>query len=456
MGRLKVRCPVGVSAEHFPDRLALEFEDRRWSWADVAREVDGWSTWLEGQGVGANDRVATITWNRPEVLFLWFALLRRGATLVPLNARLTQREREPLIVRANSRLVITDFPAVSRGAIRAADLDDGSEAANLFTSGTTGTPSLVPLTVANFHASHRANAENLGASERQVWLGTLPLFHVGGLAMAFRWAAMGARLVLEKQFDAARVAGLLRRGDLTHASFVPTALARVLDQPGAPFSPSLEALLIGGGPMGVELLRRARALRLPVLQTYGLTEACSQVTTERLAEADGTTAGAPLPGLEVRIENDHGPVATGTIGEICVRGPTVTPSAGAWLRTKDLGHLDSRGRLTVHARRVDLIVSGGENVYPAEVEAALSESPLVLDVAVGPMPDETWGQVPVAFVVWRSAPDIASLEAHARERLAGFKVPRRWVTVESLPRNASGKLLRHQLPAPPFPAVTRS
>ncbi|MER2560367.1 MAG: AMP-binding protein [Myxococcaceae bacterium] len=456
MGRLKVRCPVGVSAERFPERLALEFEARRWSWADVAREVDGWSTWLEGQGVDANDRVATVTWNRPEVLFLWFALLRRGATLVPLNARLTQRELEPLIVRANSRLVITDFPAVSRGAVRDAEFDDRLEAANLFTSGTTGTPSLVPLTVANFHASHRANAENLGASEHQVWLGTLPLFHVGGLAMAFRWAAMGARLVLERQFDAARVAALLRRGDLTHASFVPTALARVLDQPGAQFSSSLEALLIGGGPMGVELLRRARALRLPVLQTYGLTEACSQVTTERLTEADGTTAGAPLPGLEVRIENEDGPVATGTIGEICVRGPTVTPSAGDWLRTKDLGHLDSRGRLTVHARRVDLIVSGGENVYPAEVEAALSESPLVLDVAVGPMPDETWGQVAVAFVVWRSAPDIASLEAHARGRLAGFKVPRRWVTVESLPRNASGKLLRHHLPAPPFPAVTRS
>lgn len=452
-----MRCPVGVSAQRFPERLALEFEDRRWTWADVAREVDGWSTWLEGQGVGANDRVSTITWNRPEVLFLWFALLRRQATLVPLNARLTSAELEPLRSRARAKLTLsTEFPSPTRGAVRDAEVDERHESAGLFTSGTTGTPSLVPLTVGNFLASHQANATNLGASEHQVWLGTLPLFHVGGLAMAFRWAVMGARLVLEKQFDATRVAALLRRGDLTHASFVPTALTRVLDQPGAPFSPSLEALLIGGGPMGVELLRRARALRLPVLQTYGLTEACSQVTTERLADADGATAGPPLPGLDVRIENEHGPVPTGTIGEICVRGPTVTPSAGEWLRTKDLGHLDSRGRLTVHARRVDLIVSGGENIYPAEVEAVLAESALVLDVAVGPMADETWGQVPVAFIVWRSAADAGSLEAHARARLAGFKVPRRWVTVESLPRNASGKLLRHQLPGPPFPAVTRS
>lgn len=452
-----MRCPVGVSAQRFPDRLALEFEDRRWAWADVAREVDGWSRWLEGQGVGANDRVATITWNRPEVLFLWFALLRRRATLVPLNARLTTAELEPLLVRAAAKLVLTaEFPSPARGSVLDLEVDERHEAAGLFTSGTTGTPSLVPLTVGNFHASHQANAANLGASEDQVWLGTLPLFHVGGLAMAFRWAVMGARLVLEKQFDATRVAALLRRGDLTHASFVPTALSRVLDQPGAPFSSSLQALLIGGGPMGVELLRRARVLRLPVLQTYGLTEACSQVTTERLADADGATAGPPLPGLEVRIENEHGPVPAGTNGEICVRGPTVTPSAGEWLRTKDLGHLDARGRLTVHARRVDLIVSGGENIYPAEVEAALAESSLVLDVAVGPMAHETWGQVPVAFVVWRNAPEVTALEAHARARLAGFKVPKRWVTVEALPRNANGKLLRHQLPEPPFPAVTRS
>lgn len=452
-----MRCPVGVSAQRFPDRLALEFEDRRWAWADVAREVDGWSRWLEGQGVGANDRVATITWNRPEVLFLWFALLRRRATLVPLNARLTTAELEPLLVRAGAKLVLTaEFPSPARGSVLDLEVDEGHEAAGLFTSGTTGTPSLVPLTVGNFHASHQANAANLGASEDQVWLGTLPLFHVGGLAMAFRWAVMGARLVLENQFDATRVAALLRRGDLTHASFVPTALSRVLDQPGAPFSSSLQALLIGGGPMGVELLRRARALQLQVLQTYGLTEACSQVTTERLADADGSTAGPPLAGLEVRIEDEHGPVPTGTIGEICVRGPTVTPSAGEWLRTKDLGHLDSSGRLTVHARRVDLIVSGGENIYPAEVEAALAESSLVLDVAVGPMAHETWGQVPVAYVVWRSAPDAVALEAHGRARLAGFKVPKRWVTVESLPRNANGKLLRHQLPEPPFPAVTRS
>jgi O-succinylbenzoic acid--CoA ligase len=456
---------VREAARRFPERRALEFDGRTWTWRQLDAAVGGWQRWLEGQGVGPGARVATLAWNRPELLLLWFALGRLRATLVPLNARLTAAELSPLVERAEARLVLVDdelrerlpggrpFPAppavlVDEGEPRSSDVF-----AALFTSGTTGTPTLVPLTIANFGAAHLANAGNLGASETQVWLGTMPLFHVGGLAMAFRWAVMGAALVLERQFDAARVAALLRRGDVTHASVVPTALARVIDQPGGPFSASLAAILVGGGPMGPELLSRARALGLPVLQTYGLTEACSQVTTERPGEADGTTAGPALPGLEVRVVDEQGvPCAPGVVGEVLVRGGTVTPLAGEWLRTKDLGSLDARGRLTVHARRVDLIVSGGENVYPAEVEAVLSASGLLDDVAVAPMADAQWGQVPIAFVVWKGAEASDALLTFARARLAGFKVPRRLVAVRELPRNASGKLLRHRLPGPHSPS----
>ena len=269
--------------------------------------------------------------------------------------------------------------------------------------------------------------------------------------MAFRCAVMGAGLVLERQFDASRVARLLRRSEVTHGSLVPTALQRVLEVSAEPFGERLEAILIGGGPMGAALLERARSLSLPVLQTYGLTEACSQVTTERRGEADGTTAGRALPGLEVQIVDAEGHVvAPGVVGEIRVKGQTVTPTADPWLSTKDLGSVDERGRLTVHARRVDLIVSGGENVYPAEIEAVLRESGLVDDVAVVPAADETWGQVPVAIVVWKGPPEDLALIAFARARLAGFKVPRRLVARAELPRNASGKLLRHVLIGPGF------
>jgi O-succinylbenzoic acid--CoA ligase len=465
---VNLSCPVAVAAAAFPERIGLEFRGREWSWRDVDAHVAAWRDWLGARGVGLGDSVATLSWNRPELVFLLFGLARLGARLVPLNARLTTAELSTLVPRTGASLILVDdslrerwptgqaFPALEpverTTSHMPVELDPARDLAALFTSGTTGTPSLVPLTISNFRAAASANAANLGARPEQVWLGTLPLFHVGGLAMAFRCAVMGARLVLEPSFDAARAAALLARGDVTHASFVPTALSKVLDAAKPPFSPTLEAVLIGGGPMGAPLLARARQAGLPVLQTYGLTEACSQVTTERLDDADGTTAGVPLQGVEVRVVDEAGQaVLPGQVGEVQVRGPTVTRLADGWLHTKDLGSLDERSRLTIHARRVDLIISGGENVYPAEVEAVLGESPLVEDVAVAPRADTTWGQVPVAFVVWRAGPQPQALLTFARERLAAFKVPREVVSVAALPRNANGKLLRHHLGATSTP-----
>jgi O-succinylbenzoic acid--CoA ligase len=217
-------------------------------------------------------------------------------------------------------------------------------------------------------------------------------------------------------------------------------LERVLETRGARPFVGVKAALIGGGPMTPATLQRARAAGLPVLQTYGLTEACSQVTTELLEDADGTTAGPPIPGVEVRIAN---PDASG-VGEIEVRGPTVAKGLGPWLQTKDLGALDERGRLSVKSRRLDLILSGGENVYPAEVEAVLREHPTIRDVAIVAREDAEWGQVPVAVVV-ADVFDPSGLAAWARERLASFKVPRGWVQAEALPRNATGKVDRMAL-----------
>jgi O-succinylbenzoic acid--CoA ligase len=189
-----------------------------------------------------------------------------------------------------------------------------------------------------------------------------------------------------------------------------------------------------------------------VLQTYGLTEATSQVATERLGAADGESAGHALPGTELRIENAS--PADG-VGEILVRGPTVMrgyfrdPAAtqealrDGWLHTGDLGSVDALGRLHVEARRLDLIVSGGENIYPAEVEAQLCALPAVRDAAVLPVPDAKWGQVPVALLVARAERlDDAELRRLCQARLASFKVPRRFVWVDALPRNAAGKLER--------------
>ncbi len=375
-------------------------------------------------------RVGVVSWNSPALLALFHACADRGLVFVPFNARLTQAELAPLVKAAELSVFLDEIPAV-QSARR--DWPDDHPLAALFTSGTTGTPSLVVLTHGNFRASAKASGANLGAGPDQKWLLCLPLFHVGGLAMAHRCRAYGASVVIERAFDAARFNALVDAGEVTHASLVPTALDRVIALRTTPFPATLKAVLIGGGPVAPTLMARARAMGAPVLQTYGLTEACSQVTTERPGEADGTTAGHPLPGIAIRIVD----------GEIEVLGAT-THRPG-WLRTKDLGTIDDRGRLTVLARRTDLIVTGGENVYPAELERVIAEHPSVREVAVGARDDAQWGQVPVAVVVWDGAP--VDLGPWCRARLAGFKIPRAFIAAESLPRNVNGKVDRAGLRA---------
>ncbi len=394
----------------------------------------------------AGDRLALRAPNAPEVVWFFFGAARVGATLVPINTRLTEAELAPLLAAAAPRVALGQLPGGAPLTLSPADAgyegvpgDDAALLAALFTSGTTGTPSLVGLSRANFQANARASGLRLGDTFAQRWLCVMPLFHVGALAMAYRCAVYGASLVLEPQFDAARACAALDAG-VTHVSLVPTMLDRLLThRAGIPFS-GVKAALIGGGPMSGAQLARARRAGLPVLQTYGLTEACSQVTAEAPDDADGQSAGTPLEGVEVRVVNAD---ADG-VGEIEVRGPTVAPAHGPWLHTKDLGALDARGRLVIYARRSDLIVSGGENVYPAEIEAVLREHPSIQDVAVVSRADEIWGQVPVAVLVTSERSDEALID-WARARLAGFKLPRRWLRVAAVPRNATGKLDRRAL-----------
>jgi o-succinylbenzoate---CoA ligase len=420
-------CPVREAAERDPHGPALRWKGDTWTWGQLDGLVEQASQALRSQGVQVGQRVPVKSANDPSLLVLFHALGRVGGVLMPLNVRFTSSEVERCLVQ------VPAGPAAP--GVRAA----------LFTSGTTGRPRLVELTEENFRASAAASAANLGRVENPKWLGTLPLFHIGGLAMAHRCAVDGAGLLLEDGFDPERACALFDLG-VTHASLVPTTLQRLLDARGdRPFA-GVRAVLVGGGPTSPALLARARAAGLPVLQTYGLTEACSQVTTERPGEADGATAGPPLPGIDVRIVDDRGVgVEIGREGDIEVSGPTLGVGLGPWLRTGDVGRLDERGRLIVLSRRVDLIVSGGENVYAAEVEAVLQGHPEIVEVAVVPRSDARWGQVPVAYLVLRRPVSEAALIGFAKERLASFKVPKEWWPVPELPRNAMGKIERRVL-----------
>ncbi|HEV2784823.1 MAG TPA: AMP-binding protein, partial [Solirubrobacteraceae bacterium] len=307
------------------------------------------------------------------------------------------------------------------------DLD--ATAIVVHTSGTTRGPRPVELTYGNWLWSALGSAVALGVDRDDAWLCALPLSHVAGLSILVRSAIYATGVVLHERFDADAAADELATR-ATLVSVVPTTLQRILDA-GLRHPPRLRAALVGGAPIPRSLLERATAAGVPTVSTYGLTEACSQVTT----------GGPPLFCTRVRI---------GPAREILVRGPTVAPGAlheDGWLHTGDEGALDAHGNLTVTGRAGDTIITGGENVEPAEVEAVLESHPAVAEAAVHGVPDPAWGERVVATVVLKPGETATEedLRGYCRVRLAGYKLPRVYRFSRELPRTVSGKLLRRFL-----------
>jgi o-succinylbenzoate---CoA ligase len=422
-----VRDWLTKAAAERPGHPALVVEGREVSYAELEAAASGVARRLAARGVGPGDRVATTL--PPGLAFaeVLHALPRLGAVLVPLNPA------DP--VRAGAALTVTAPVAGDEADVPLRDtVDPDAVHTVVHTSGTSGRPRPVELTYANHHASALASAENLGSAADDRWLGVLPLFHVGGLAVLIRSAIYATTAVLHGRFDAGRVRASLEAGEVTLASFIPTMLAR-LRGAGLRGTPRLRAALVGGGPVPGELLDWALVAGLPACPTYGMTETASQIVTAR----PGERSGRPLPGVELRI---------GGRGEILVRGPMVAPGALAadgWLHTGDRGRLDEDGRLHVDGRLKEIIVTGGENVAPVEVEEALLAHPAVRDAGVAGLPDPEWGEAITAFVVLSGEISPAALRAWSRERLAAHKVPKRIVVVPELPRNPAGKLLRDRL-----------
>jgi O-succinylbenzoic acid--CoA ligase len=456
-----------------PHRPALVTGNQTLTFDQLDRAVDARAAFLSALGVAPGDRVALLLGNGWPFVELVHAVPRVGATLVPLNTRLTVEELAFQVADSGATLILNDLvneakakalpvPAhpvdalPSEGALppkrQLVDLDQPHTV--IYTSGTTGRPKGAVLTHGNHWWSALGSALNLGLREDDRWLAVLPLFHVGGLSILLRSAIYGIPAVVHESFDAGAANRAIDEG-ATIVSVVATMLQRMLDERGErPYPAHFRCALLGGGPAPRPLLELAARRGVPVVQTYGLTETASQVAT--LAPEDALpklgSAGKPLFPTELRID---APDADG-LGEILVRGPTVTPgyldqpaptTHDGWLQTGDLGRLDGDGYLYVVDRRDDLIVSGGENVYPAEVEAALMEHPAVREAGVYGVPDEEWGEAVAAAVALRigaTATD-EELRAFVRQRLGGYKVPRAIRFVEALPRNAAGKLLRREL-----------
>lgn len=479
---------LACQARAVPGRLALVAGDVRWTFADLDRQARRTARRLASLGVRDGDRVALLLRNSAAYVALTHALARLGAVAVPLNVRLAVPELRWQLADASPRTLVSDAAAAAR-ALEAAEglprlehvavvheldalpeadvplrehVDLASVQGIVYTSATSGRPKGVLLSFGNHWWSALGSALRLGLDGDDRWLAPLPLWHVGGLAIVWRSAIYGITMVLHDAFDPAAVNRDIDGGAVTVASMVGTMLERVLaSRHGRPFPPSLRCVLLGGGPAPAGLLDACRRLKVPVAGTYGLTEAASQVATlppdETLSKPG--SAGHPLLPTRIRIDADGRAAAAHEIGEILVAGPTVmlgyagrpdeTARAlhGGWLNTGDLGYLDADGCLYVVDRRDDLIVTGGENVYPAEVEAVLREHPAVADAGVIGIPDATWGQAVGAAVILRpgAAAMAEELRTFCAARLARYKLPRSVWFVEVLPRSSGGKLLRRAI-----------
>ncbi len=474
------------------NRLALVAPGTRWTFADLDAAAEQAAGWLAGRGIGPNDRVATLLRNGAWPVVVLHGLIRLGAVLVPLNTRLTIPELVWQLTNCGARFLIADEPNAEKATTAASTVSGvagifvpplaaGSSGglevraqaraeprqvdlqalhSIVYTSGTTGRPKGAMLTLGNHCWNAIGSALYLGLRPDDRLLASLPLFHVGGMAILFRSVIYGAAAVVQETFDPHAMNAAIDDEGVTIVSVVAAMLQRMLDDRGSRSYPlSLRCVLLGGGPAPRPLLEDCERRGMPVVQTYGLTETASQAVT--LAPEDALrklgSAGTPLLPLELRISVNGRTAATGEVGEILVKGPSVSPGywgmggsnrdAEDWLHTGDAGWLDTEGYLYVADRRDDLIVSGGENVYPAEVEAALLAHPAVEEAGVVGVPDPRWGQVPVAVVKLRAGARSSEedLIQFCANRLARYKAPSRVGFLPSLPRNAAGKLLRREL-----------
>jgi O-succinylbenzoic acid--CoA ligase len=426
-----------------PDRTALVADGAEMTYAELEAEATWVARRLAAHGVRRGSTAALTMHPRREQVVLLHALMKLGAALLPLGPRLTAEERAA-IVNAEEPIIDLDDPGqltqteADMPLLGEHDMDD--ICCRVLTSGSTGTPRPVPLSYGNFLWNAVGSGFNIGVEPTDRWLCCLPLSHIAGLGIVTKSVIYGTAAVLHDGFDADRVGEALERDGITQVSLVATMLVRLLEA-GADLS-GPRAILVGGGPVPREPLEEAIARGATVVQTYGLTETCSQVTT--LAPADAQrklgSAGRPLLTTHLRIRE----------GEILVQGPTVAPGsadADGWLHTGDLGHIDEEGFLYVRDRIDDMIVSGGENVVPAEVEEVLLRHPQVAEAAVVGREDPEWQQAVTAVVVLESGSEVSpdELRRHCAESLAGFKVPKRVELASALPRTPSGKVMRRAL-----------
>lgn len=461
-----------------PDGVVLTFACESWTWHALHEEVDALCRRLASLRLNPGDVIAMHLPNNAQAVMLIHAVARMGFVLSPLNARLTHLEiRAQLVLLQADALICNDAAlcdamrdvvgkALSLDALLAAPaqpftpqpLELEQVQAIVFTSGSSGVPKGVTLTFGNHFFNALGSAARLGIMPHDVWLSCLPLYHVGGLSVIFRAALYGFTVALHERFDVDAFKRALTHEPITLVSLVPTMLKRLMDA-GTTWPATLRAVLLGGAAAPASLMAQALSRDIPIATTYGLTEAASQVATQLpdSTRRKSGSVGKPLLFTQVRIVEEAGnTLPANAIGEVVVRGPTIlreyfrnAPATARALRdgelfTGDLGYLDDEGDLFLVQRRSDLIVTGGENVYPTEVEEALRAIDAVADALVIGVPDNEWGQRVAALVVLRDGVtmDDKEMRTTLAGRIAGYKIPRNFRILPHLPLLPNGKVDR--------------
>lgn len=467
-------------AELTPNRLAVKTDEVELTFEDLYQRVQIQVQHLAFLGVKKGEHVGVLMRNSIEMIEIIHAIFSIGAVVVLLNNRLSSKEitwqladvqakhvicHEQFLFDVDEEMnVILAEKIHKTNRLKNNELFEGftsdQVATIMYTSGTTGHPKGVMQTFGNHWSSAIGSALNLGLDPNDRWLLAVPLFHISGLSILFRSVIYGIGIVLFERFNAEKMNQAIMADGVTVVSVVTTMLNQMLDKLGKEKYPdTFRCMLAGGGPVPREILENAIERKVPVFQTYGMTETASQIVTlspEYSMEKLGS-AGKPLFTCEMKIMKDGKDCSAFEEGEILVKGPNITKGywrreeatqrafTEGWFHTGDQGYMDEDGFLFVLDRRSDLIISGGENVYPAEIENILLSHHAVVDAGVIGIEDEKWGQVPYAFIVLNRKISLEQLINYCQERLARYKVPKGITVLEELPRNASNKLLRRKL-----------
>lgn len=471
-----------------PERTAVYFQEQTITFGELYQRSYQVAGQLQGLGMRKDQYVGVLLNSNLDTVVILFALQLLGVRAVILNNRLSPSELVWQLIDAKAvSLIIEDTFSEKKTFINSqipsictltkAEIFFGSQNAPIiqeeislseictimYTSGTTGNPKGVIQTYGNHWWSSVGSALNLGFIEGDSWLCNVPLFHISGFSILMRSVIYGMPIVLHEHFDVEETIHDIHDKKVTIMSVVGTSLRRIVDALRERRLPNhFRCMLLGGGPAPLPLLQACIEKEIPVFQTYGMTESSSQIVT--LAPEYSLTklgsAGKPLFTSQLQIVAEDGGLApSGLPGEIVIKGPNVTPGylylpevteekfINGWFHTGDVGYLDEDGFLYVLDRRSDLIISGGENIYPAEIEAVLVAHPDVLEAGVTSLEDAEWGQVPIAYIVKREGtnPSVGALEQFCKERLAKYKVPKAFYFTKELPRNASKKILRREL-----------